>query len=330
VKRRISIAVVIPAYQVERWIADVLRGIPDFVSTIIVVDDSSPDDTAHAVAHVDDPRVTLIRHEMNMGVGAAVLTGYTAAVERSAQVVVKLDGDGQMDPRQMERLVRPILRGEADYTKGNRFVHGRELRQMPFVRRVGNMALSFLTKAASGYWDVFDPTNGYTAIHATALASLDRERIDRRWLFETSMLIELYFIGAVVRDVYVPARYGNEVSALSPSRALLRFPPRLLRATFRRIWLRYFVTDFSAVALFTFSGWLLLLFGLVWGIWHYIEALQTGITASTGTVMIAVLPLILGTQFVLQAIVLDIANSPKIPLSRETPLEDPLLSEGPD
>src|SRR5207247_5338046 len=129
---------------------------------------------------------------------------------------------------------------------------------------------------------------------------------------------------------YLPARYGDEVSSLSPSRALLKFPPRLLGATLRRIWLRYFVTDFSAVALFTFSGSLLVLFGLVWGIWHYIEVLQTGITASTGTVMIAVLPLILGTQLILQAIVLDIANSPKIPLSREVPLEDPLLAEARD
>ena len=321
-----SIAVVIPAYRVEQWIVSVIQGVPEYAMAIIVVDDASPDGTSRVVTDLADPRVTLIRHGTNSGVGGAMLTGYQAALERGAKIVVKLDGDGQMDPRHMGRLLRPIIRGEADYTKGNRFVHGRELRQMPRIRRLGNMALSFLTKAASGYWEVFDPTNGYTAIHAAALANLDRDRVDRRWLFETSMLIELYLAGAVVRDVYMPARYGDEVSSLSPGRALVRFPPRLVSALFRRLWLRYFVMDFSAFALFVFAGWALLLFGFVWGTWHYIEVLQTGITASTGTVMIAVLPLILGAQLILQAIVLDIQGSPKRPLSRELPADDAALS----
>ena len=316
-----SIAVVIPAYRIQPWIADVIRAIPSFVFRIIVVDDASPDETARVVTDLADPRVEVVRHQTNQGVGGAVLSGYETALRRGAEIVVKLDGDGQMNPREIARLVRPIVLREADYTKGNRFVHIDELRRMPLVRRVGNMALSFLTKAASGYWEVFDPTNGYTAIHAVALLELDTRRIHRRWLFETSMLMELYFIGAVVRDVHIPARYGDELSSLSPARALVQFPPRLVSAMFRRIWLRYFIIDFSAVALFSFAGWLFLLFGLGWGIWHFIAVAQTGVTASTGTVMIAVLPLILGAQLLLQAIVLDIQGSPKIPLNRE------LLSE---
>ena len=323
-----SIAVVIPAYRVERWITDVIRGVPDLVFRIIVVDDASPDGTAGAVADLHDPRVELVRHPTNLGVGGAVLTGYRIALERGAQIVVKLDGDGQMDPTAIARLVRPIVRGEADYTKGNRFVHGKELRQMPFVRRLGNTALSFLTKAASGYWEVFDPTNGYTAIHAAALAVLDTERVHKRWLFETSMLMELYFAGAVVRDVHIPARYGDEISSLSPGKALVQFPPRLISALFRRLWLRYFIIDFSPVAIFSLFGGILVLFGLIWGIWHFIEVGQTGEPATTGTVMIAVLPLILGAQLLLQAMVLDIQGSPKIPLSSEARRDDMAMTEG--
>ncbi len=318
----VPIAVVIPAYRVEPWIANVVRSIPSFVSRIFVVDDASPDATARVVTDLADPRVQIIRHQTNLGVGGAVLTGYRAALDAGAKVVVKLDGDQQMDPRYIGRLVQPILRGEADYTKGNRFLHGRELRQMPLIRRLGNMALSFLTKAASGYWEVFDPTNGFTAIHAAALENLNTERLHRRWLFETSMLIELYFTGAVVRDVHIPARYADEVSSLSPAKALVQFPPRLISAMFRRLWVRYFISDFSAVALFSAAGSTLVLFGLVWGTWRYIEVIRTGVTASTGTVMIAVLPLILGTQLLLQAIVLDIEGSPRSPLSHEERSDD--------
>lgn len=325
-RRRRRIAVVIPAYRAAATIAEVIRSIPSAVDDVIVVDDASPDGLSDVVTEAADPRVTMLRHDANGGVGAAMLTGYAEALRRGAEIVVKLDADGQMDPRDLPRLVRPIQRGEADYTKGNRFVHGRELARMPPLRRLGNMALSFLTKAASGYWQVFDPTNGYTAIHAAALTALDRQRIARRWLFETSMLIELYLARAVVRDVTIPARYGNEVSSLSPARALLQFPPRLLAATIRRLWLRHVVTDFSPVALFTFAGSVLFLFGLVWGGWHWLEVARTGVTASTGTVMIAVLPLILGTQLLLQAIVLDMQSAPTVPLSRDTGPDDTLPS----
>ena len=211
----------------------------------------------------------------------------------------------------------PIIRGGADYAKGNRFVHTRELARMPAPRRVGNTGLSFLVKAASGYWQVFDPTNGFTAIHARALEALDWEGIGERWFFETSMLIELGLVGAVVRDVYMPARYGAEKSSLSIGEALVSFPPRLLARTLRRIWLCHFVQDFTPLALFLLAGALMVGFGTMWGIAHWIESAQTGVPASTGTVMIAVLPLILGTQLLLQSLVLDMQNAPKAPLVKD-------------
>jgi dolichol-phosphate mannosyltransferase len=313
------VAVVIPAFRVARHIENVIRGLPEIISDIIVVDDASPDETAQIVVGLAEPRVHLLRHESNGGVGAAMITGYRYALEIRAEVVVKIDGDEQMDPAYLVPLIEPVLAGEADFTKGSRFFHTRHLRQMPFLRRVGNLGLSFLTKASSGYWDVFDPTNGYTAIHRRALELLDWERIDRRWFFETSMLIELNLLGAVVRDVQIPARYADERSSLSVIEALVRFPRKLLAAFVRRVWLQYFVREFSPVSLFLVTGTLLSLFGTVWGAVHWVRSWRTGIEASTGTVMIAVVPLILGVQLVLQAVSLDIQNTPKVPLSKSSP-----------
>ncbi|HEV8534466.1 MAG TPA: glycosyltransferase family 2 protein [Candidatus Limnocylindria bacterium] len=313
----LTLAVVIPAYRVAAQIGGVLEGIPTFVSMIVVVDDASPDDTAVIVERSSDPRVHLIRRATNGGVGAAMLTGYRFALEHGADIIVKLDGDGQMDSSQIGRLVEPIIRGDADYVKGNRFVHTRQLAGMPVLRRVGNTGLSFLVKVASGYWPVFDPTNGFTAIHARALEALVWEDVDPRWFFETSMLIELGLVGAVTRDVYMPARYGAETSSLSIRETLVSFPPRLIARTLRRIWLRHFVQDFTPLALFLVAGALLTGFGALWGIVHWIQSAQTGTPASTGTVMIAVLPLILGTQLLLQSLVLDIQNTPKVPLIKE-------------
>jgi dolichol-phosphate mannosyltransferase len=309
------ICVVVPAFNVERHIAEVISGIPALVSDIVVVDDASRDNTVHAVERLSDPRITLVKHDRNVGVGGAMRTGYQRALELGADLIVKIDGDGQMNPTHLPLLVEPVVHGEADYTKGNRFLHTAALSLMPRARRVGNVGLSFLTKAASGYWDVFDPTNGYTAIHSRALRVLDWDRLDARWFFETSMLIELGRLRAVVRDVYVPARYAGESSALSEGRALISFPLRLFRATLARLWLRYFVTDFSALSIFLVVGLPLLLFGAAWGIYHWYRSAATGVESSTGTVMIAVLPLIVGTQLLLQAIVIDVQNIPRSPIS---------------
>jgi len=317
--RPARVAVVIPAFRVARHIEDVIRGIPELVSDILIVDDASPDETAQIVTSLADPRVHLLRHERNGGVGAAMITGYKRALELGADIVVKIDGDDQMDPRYLLPLIEPILAGEADYTKGSRFFYTRQLRQMPLLRRIGNLGLSFLTKASSGYWDVFDPTNGYTAVHRSVLEVLDWSSLDPRWFFETSLLIELNLARAVVRDVQIPAKYGGERSSLSEASALFRFPRKLLAAFFRRLWLQYFVREFSPVSLFLVSGLFLSTFGTLWGGAYWVRSARTGHEASTGTVMIAVVPLILGVQLLLQAVSLDIQNTPKMPLSRSSP-----------
>ena len=307
------ICVVIPAYNAENTIEDVLSGIPDFIDTIIIVNDCSQDNTSRVVETCQerDARVILLRHEQNLGVGGAMQSGYLLALEKEARIIVKLDSDGQMDPAFLQQLIEPVLSGEADYTKGNRFLHEKELMSMPYIRRIGNLGLSFLTKAASGYWNIFDPTNGYTAINARALKSLSFDRLANRFFFETSMLLELGLQRMVVKDVFIPANYGIERSYLSAWKSLFEFPPRLFRGMLRRIAYFYFIRDFTAITVFLVMGIGSVLFGSIWGLYEWVRSAILGVAASTGTVMIAVLPFILGVQFVLQAIVMDIQNTPK-------------------
>ncbi len=308
------VAVIIPAYRAAAHIGAVLAGIPPWVRFIVVVDDCSPDETAALVRAWPDERVRLIAHAHNQGVGGAVLTGYRAAVELGAEILVKMDSDDQMDPAYLLPLIAPIIQGEADYTKGNRFLHAQQLQTMPPVRRIGNLGLSFLTKLASGYWNIFDPTNGYTALHRALLPMIDEAAIDRRYFFESSMLLELSLRRAVVRDVPIPARYSNEISSLSERKTLVQFPPRLVRGFFRRLWIQYFLRDFGLFSIFLISGLIFTLFGTIFGLYNWVYSVQHGIITATGTIMLSTLPIILGIQFLLQAIVLDIQNTPDYPL----------------
>ncbi|HNE06022.1 MAG TPA: glycosyltransferase family 2 protein, partial [Anaerolineales bacterium] len=234
---KFNLAVVIPAYRTEKEILAVLQGIPTFIRHIIVVDDASPDSSADLVttAAKKNRHILLIRHTKNQGVGGAMVTGFKKALELGAEIVIKLDGDGQMDPHYIPALITPLITGEADYAKGNRFRDFDALRQMPIVRRIGNLGLSFLTKAATGYWNIFDPTNGYFAIRAEMLAQLPLDQIDKGYYFETSMLSRLYLRDAFVQDVTIPARYRNEVSSLSIKRVLFEFPYKLTRTLIKRI-----------------------------------------------------------------------------------------------
>ena len=309
-------AVIIPAHNEGSHIAGVVKGIPEFVEAVVVVDDCSRDDTAARVESLADPRVVLIRHQVNTGVGGAVVSGYRWVLENGFDVAVKIDGDGQMDPAEIQSLVEPLERGESDYTKGFRFQSRVSLGGMPWVRLLGNVGLSFLTKAASGYWDIFDPTSGFTAIHRTVLSRIPLDKLPTQYLFETNMLIQLAKFRAVVRDVEITCRYGDEVSGLDPKKMLVQFPPMLARAAWRRILWQYFIRDFNMASLFLVSGVPLFLFGLAFGVYHWVQNSAAGTPTPTGTVMIAVMGVIIGFQLLLQALVLDVNNVPKTPLQR--------------
>jgi glycosyltransferase involved in cell wall biosynthesis len=307
------VAVIVPAYRAAGAIEKVLSGIPSWVNVIYVVDDASPDGTGARVRAQADSRVQLLVHDVNRGVGGAMVTGYRRALAEGVDICVKMDADDQMDPALLGALIEPLASGRADYAKGNRFRDAEALRRMPLGRKIGNAGLSFLIKAASGQWHIFDPTNGYVAIHRAVLAGLDLRKVHPRYFFESSMLILLRRLDAVVEDVPMPARYGDESSHLSIGRTLIEFPWLLLRYGLRRVLWQYFIADFNAVSLLLLSGVPLVTFGGVFGLYHWIDNYRHHVLTPTGTVMLAVLPLILGFQLLLQALVLDVQNVPRRP-----------------
>ena len=308
-----NLAVVIPCYNVSKHIEAVVRTLPAHIRFIIVVDDYSKDNTLEKLRllSAENQKVVLLQHAENRGVGAAMLSGYRKAIELQADIVIKMDGDGQMDPQQIDRLIQPLIDDQADFTKANRFRDFKALRAMPLSRRIGNLGLSFIIKAASGYWNIFDPTNGFTAIKSSTLLAMDLNRIHARYYFETSMLLELYYANAVIVDVPMQARYGDEISGLSRTRTLLEFPPRLLWAFIRRMVLKYFLFDFNIASLYLLSGVPLFLFGLIFGLQKYSYYASNNLPAPTGTVVIPTLLIILGFQLLLSAITYDVTNYPK-------------------
>ena len=312
----VRVAVAIPAYRAKGSISGVLADIPAFVDRIIVVDDASEDGTTEAVRALTDPRIRLIVHAKNQGVGGAMKTAYKEALDDGALVVVKMDADGQMDPRHLLDLLTPAVLGDAGYVKGNRLWSRTSAKSMPSERLFGNLFLSLATKAASGYWSIFDPTNGFTAIRADVLRRLDLAAIENRYYFETNMLVELHLRRVVVQDVLMEARYQGETSSLSVFAASFEFALRLIRSLVRRILLEYFVLDMRPATLFGVLGSLGILFGTTFGLYHWWLGEAIGTSSLPGTVMVAAIPVIVGAQLLVQAIALDIAESRTFPRLR--------------
>ena len=310
-------AVVIPCYRVRRHILGVLAGIAPEWGRIFVVDDACPEQSGRLVQeNVTDPRVQVLFHPVNKGVGGAMVTGYRAALAAGARFVAKLDGDGQMDPRLLSLLAAPLVRGEADYAKGNRFYSLYNVRRMPRLRLFGNAVLSFITKLSSGYWSIFDPTNGFTVIHAGALRRLELSDLSERYFFESDMLAKLGGIRAVTLDVPMEAVYGDERSNLRIRRILPEFLAKHAREFLKRLLYSYFLRDFNIASLQLVFGTILFVFGTVFGTAHWVRSARVGVPATAGTVLVAALPVLLGFQLLLSFIGYDIANEPRAPLQR--------------
>lgn len=315
------VAVVIPCYKVSRFIVDVIRRIGPEVERIYAVDDCCPEGSGDFIeTQVTDPRVRLLRNPVNKGVGGAVMTGYRQALEDGMDIVIKVDGDGQMDPALIPLFISPLVAGEADYAKGNRFFSASAVRSMPRVRLLGNAMLSFMTKFSSGYWSIFDPTNGYTAIHARALGAIDLRTISERYFFETDMLIRLGDLRAVVVDVPMRAVYGEEVSGLRIGAILGEFLRKHIKATIRRFTYLYLMRDFNIASLNLIIGSILMIFGILFGGFEWVRSISSGVPASTGTVMLSVLPIIAGLQMLLFFLGYDISAEPRKPVQRQAVL----------
>ncbi len=322
-----SVAVVIPCYRVKRQILDVLSRIGAEVDMVFVVDDGCPEGSGDWVqAQCTDPRVRVLRHPDNQGVGAAVVTGYRAALDAGAQLLVKVDGDGQMDPALIPAFIAPIANGQADYSKGNRFYDLAQIGRMPRLRLLGNAALSFMAKLSTGYWNLFDSTNGFTAIHARVARRVGLDKLSRRYFFETDMLFRLNTIRAVVVDVPMDACYGGETSSLRVGGVMGEFLREHARNGAKRIFYNYFLRDMTAASLELLLGLGALAFGLVFGGVHWARGIESDLPTPLGTIMLAALPTMFGLQLLLAFVTFDVANVPRRPIHPELP--DPAHAQG--
>ena len=304
-----TVAVVVPAHDEETLVGTTLGGIPVFVDRVIVVDDGSSDATAERARSFGDPRVEVIEHERNRGVGAAIVTGYRRALELHADVVCVMAADNQMDPADLVTLVQPVARGELDYAKANRLFTGQAWDLIPRTRYLGNAVLSLLTKVASGYWHVADSQSGYTAIAAPMLAQLDLDHVYAGYGFPNDLLVHLNVWNARVRDFQSRPVYGvGERSGIRYRRVVPRISWLLLRGFFWRLREKYVIRDFHPLVFFYVFGFLSTLAGVVLGILELVDRIA-GHQVSVGTVVLIALLLISGSQFTLFAMWFDMESN---------------------
>lgn len=273
------------------------------------MDDCSPEPLPDTIKNFSS--VEVLKAEKNLGVGGATKLGFLKAIEDNIDIVVKVDADDQMDTSFLPELLDPLISNKAKYAKGNRFRNFKSLKEMPFFRKFGNLMLSFLTKAATGYWNNFDPTNGFFAVRTDTLKALDFSNISDRYYFETSLLAELYFQDAPIKDISMPAIYGNEISNMKVWKMPFIFLPKLFKTLIRRIIKSYFIYDFNISSIYILLGIPLFLFGVFYGSYTWWYYSSKSIFAPTGTIMLVTLTIIIGFQLLLQAIHYDILKAPK-------------------
>ncbi len=306
------IAVVIPCYRTRNQVLAVIEKIGPEVSRIYVVDDNCPDNTGDYVSkNCQDSRVAVIKNAKNLGVGGATIAGYRKALADNASIVIKLDSDGQMDPTLIPAFVEPIQEGRADYSKGNRFYVLEYLKKMPGVRVFGNAVLSLITKFSTGYWNIMDPTNGFTAIHSKVLNLLPLDKLDNRYFFESDMLFRLNIVRAVVIDIPLLSTYNDEPSSLPIPSVSILFPGKHLLRFAKRIFYNYFLREFNLGTIQLVGGSILMGGGTIFGAYEWYKNYQAGIETTSGTVMLAALPILLGFNLLVGAVNYDISSMPQ-------------------
>lgn len=308
----IKIAVVIPCYKVSNHILHVLAAIGQEIDKIYVVDDFCPEGSGKLVGEMcRDSRVMIIFNGQNLGVGGAVIAGYKQAMIDEIDIVVKIDGDDQMDLSIINKFIQPIINKQADYVKGNRFYNIEYLVGMPFIRLIGNAVLSFMNKLSSGYWNLFDPTNGYTAISMKIASELSLDKISARYFFESDMLFRLNLVRAVVVDIPMRARYGGEISNLH----ITKIWPYFLKGHFKnfckRIFYNYYLRDVSIASIELPLGIFFLTYGIIYGAYNWFLYSSAGLSTPAGTIMLSSVSVLVGIQFILAFINYDINTVPK-------------------
>lgn len=294
-----TIGVVVPAYNEEKLIARVIESMPEMVDKIVIVDDCSKDNTAvvvESLAKENPERIVLIRHEVNQGVGGAIATGYKWCRDQKIDATAVMAGDAQMDPNDLPALLDPVVDGEVDYSKGNRLISGEAWEKIPRVRYLGNAMLSFLTKIASGYWNIADSQTGYTVANLEVLETIDLDGIYKRYGMPNDMLVKLNIYNFRVCDVEIKPIYGiGEKSGIKP----IRMIPGLTRLMYRfflyRMVQKYIIRDFHPLVFFYLTGFAMFISGLLFGVYLFLYRIFIGAVEATSTIM-AVFLFITGMQ----------------------------------
>lgn len=309
-----TVCCVIPAYRAANSIVETVNRALAYAEAVVVVEDGCPEHCGSVAeeAFRGDPRVRVVFRERNGGVGAAVKTGIASAMESGEDVIVKLDADGQMDAAFIDSIRRAFaVHPDLVCVKGNRFFDSEVVRLMPRARLFGNAVLSLWGKCASGYWNTIDPTNGYIGFNRRLLSLLHWESFADSYFFEMSVLCELGLKRLPILELEMPTIYTSEPSSLSIMKVMREFPPKLLRMTLRRMLMQYFLFDINLGSVYIVAGVLLSLFGVTFGAWQWLIGLQTHVGRPTGTVMLAVLPFLMGFQLLLNALMYDVQFSQK-------------------
>lgn len=314
-----KIVVVIPAFKVKKHILNVINKIGPEVSKIVIVDDFCPQNSGRYVKEsVKDERIIVLRNDKNLGVGGSVIEGYKKSLQLNADIIVKIDGDGQMDPSLINKFISPIVKGYADYSKGNRFYDLAGLESMPKLRLFGNASLSFICKFSTGYWNIFDPTNGYTAISSELASKLPFNKISKRYFFESDMLFQLNLLKAVVIDIPMTAIYSDEESSLRIKNIFFEFIYKNIINYMKRIFYNFYLRDMSVASIELPLGIILLNFGFVYGLTGWVNSSSNGVSTPVGTIMLSAVTILSGVQLLLAFINYDINSVPSRPISNFT------------
>lgn len=311
--RDLRVAAILPCYNEKNLIAKTINTLPDFVDYIIAVDDLSTDETWDIISKLSkkNKRIVPIHLTVNQGIGGAYINGFKAALDKGADLIFTMAGDAQCNQDYMPAMIDTLIDGDFDYVKANRFVHLEELKQMPKFRRIGNTIITILTKFSSGYYSIFDSQNGYGVFKRKTLEKLPFDSIGRRYDYENTLLISLSIMGAKIKDEPVPAIYGDEESTIPVFKTTMRALRVVWRGFWHRIYRKYVLINFHPIALFIYGGITLTVAGILFGIYLVVDKLVSASSPSSGTVMLVVLPIILGFQLLLTAITMDMNNEGK-------------------
>jgi dolichol-phosphate mannosyltransferase len=320
---------VIPAFRASATLAQVVTQCLDVVDHVVVVDDACPEKCTKELLDNPVSRVSVIRRSQNGGVGAATKDGMVEAMRLGADIVVKVDADGQMDTRYVPHMVE-FLRNqpEIDLVKGNRFADTTTLYRMPLARLIGNAGLTFFVKLSSGYWTIVDPTNGYIAVKSSALRHINVRALANRYFFEIDLLCSLGLARRAIAELEMPAIYGDEKSSLSIGRTLLTFPMRLLLRFARRILINYLVVEINVGTICGFIGIPMLIAGIVFGSHEWLLSYESGQPRATGTIILALLLFMLGFQLSMQAVFYDVQFSTRTVKLRREPRDADVSGDG--